>query len=73
MSVETARRRRDEMSDDPGVDMCERCQGSGTIGCSTSYPCSYIGPGPVPDDAANVYEATCDRCGGVGYISTEEI
>ena len=54
-----------------GMETCERCDGSGTIGCSTSYPCSYIGPGPMPEHARHVYEARCDECGGLGYVPVE--
>ena len=55
-----------------GAIECERCAGSGMIACSTSYPCSYVGPGPVPGYARNVYEAECDACGGNGYVIAED-
>ncbi len=47
---------------------CPRCNGSGTIACSIYFPCGYVAPGPVPEDARGVYEAKCDECGGIGYM-----
>jgi hypothetical protein len=46
--------------------VCERCNGSGVIGRSIYYPMAYVGPGPVPDYAQGVCEATCDECQGDG-------
>ena len=59
------------LPDDPGPDTrikCERCNGSGLIGCHNVFPCSYVGPGPVPEDARGVYETRCDECGGCGWV-----
>ena len=49
---------------------CSRCDGTGTIGVRSSS-LSYIGPGPVPDDARGVAEVKCDRCRGSGVITVD--
>lgn len=55
-----------------GIDMtarsipCERCVGSGEIGLRNNFHPSYVGPGPVPDDARGVFAARCDECRGTG-------
>jgi DnaJ-class molecular chaperone len=60
--------RPDDRPTEPDVCECERCKGSGTVARSTSYPLAYRAAGPVPDDARGVFEATCDKCHGIGYI-----
>ena len=50
---------------------CERCNGTGEIGRRTTFPLSYIGPGPVPEDATNAFAAKCDECDGRGYVARE--
>ena len=52
--------------------VCERCAGSGLIGCRTTFPCSYVGPGPVPEEARGVYETKCDECRGYGHVARAE-
>lgn len=54
------------------IEECKRCNGSGEIARRTTYPLSYVGPGPVPEDARNVCGVTCDECLGMGYVETEE-
>lgn len=54
------------------IEECKRCNGSGEIARRTTYPLSYVGPGPVPEDARNVCGVTCDVCLGMGYVETEE-
>jgi hypothetical protein len=43
---------------------CERCKGSGITGHRLSG--TYVGPGPVPEDARGFYEARCEECRGSG-------
>ena len=59
------------LPDDPGPDTrvkCEHCKGSGLIGWRNTFPASYVGPGPVPEDARGVYETQCDECSGNGWV-----
>lgn len=44
--------------------MCDRCGGSGEVAVSVYYPMSYVGAGPVPEDARGVVGRVCDECGG---------
>ena len=46
---------------------CKRCAGSGSIGIRTSSA-SYVGPGPVPEDARGICEIDCLACCGEGEI-----
>lgn len=41
---------------------CARCNDSGEIGVRNDFRASYVGPGPVPDDARGVVSAKCDEC-----------
>jgi hypothetical protein len=50
---------------------CERCNGSGEVARSIYFPCSYVGPGPVPDYARGVAPAKCERCGGTGVVDVD--
>lgn len=43
---------------------CARCKGTGITGHRLSG--TYVGAGPVPEDARRFYEARCDECRGVG-------
>ena len=54
-----------------GEAICERCNGYGGIVCRTTLPCSYVGPGPAPDDAQGVCERKCDWCLGAGTVPAE--
>ncbi|WP_425404593.1 hypothetical protein [Hwanghaeella sp.] len=47
---------------------CTHCNGTGEIARRTTFPMSYVGPGPVPEDALSVVAATCDECRGTGRI-----
>ncbi len=47
---------------------CPRCNGSGEIAVSVNFPCKYVAPGPVPDDARGVYSTTCGKCNGTGVL-----
>lgn len=47
---------------------CERCKGSGEIGCRTR-DAGYVGAGPVPEDARGVFAARCDECRGSGRVA----
>lgn len=51
------------------LDPCERCAGSGQIARSIHFPCGYVAPGPVPDDARGVAASPCDLCDGSGRAS----
>lgn len=39
--------------------VCERCNGSDEVVVRTTFPMSYVGPGPCPDDAAGVVGMPC--------------
>jgi hypothetical protein len=39
---------------------CELCNDTGLGAKRNRYPCAYVCPGPVPDDARGVFEAFCD-------------
>lgn len=39
---------------------CELCNDTGLVARRNTYPCAYVCPGPVPEDARNVYEAYCE-------------
>jgi len=54
------------------VEECKRCRGSGVIGVRNNFRASYVGPGPVPEDARGVTDATCDECRGMGYVETDD-
>ena len=51
--------------------MCDRCNGTGEIAVRIAYPMSYVGPGPVPDDARGICSATCDRCRCMGMTDAD--
>jgi hypothetical protein len=51
---------------------CVRCDGTGIVGRRNRYPYSYVGPGPVPEEARGVSEWTCDPCNGTGLNAPPE-
>ncbi len=42
---------------------CERCNDTGWIVVRTSFPMSYVGPGPCPEYATGVTNVRCRDCG----------
>lgn len=44
---------------------CERCAGTGITG-HRARTGTYVGPGPVPEDARGFVESTCSACRGTG-------
>jgi len=64
--------RSDGCRTEPNMEGCERCKGSGTVARSTRYSLEYRAPGPVPEDARGVFEATCNECHGIGYIDENQ-
>ena len=51
--------------------ICDKCEDSGLIGVRNTFPMSYVGPGPVPDDARGVCEVRCSYCDPVARFREE--
>ena len=41
---------------------CKLCNDTGWIVVRTSFPMSYVGPGPCPEDATGVINVRCREC-----------